>query len=298
MPEEGDTVMSDEIIDSVKAGNLDEVKKAIEGGLSINFKDSFFSDTLLHAAASAGHLDIVMYLVEAGADLLVKNGVDFTPIHLAARDGQLPVVKYLLDQLDDIEDRVLMDIINVAQMSVSGHPLIVEALYKFRMKVAKPSVDGLNENDSLLLVSSRNGDLDGVKKALDDGANIAQKCGKGMDAMIWASLRGNTTVVAELLGRGADINTTNDAGWTPIIQASAGGYQDLVMLLLEKGADVNKGTRFEETALMYAAREGYVEIVKLLLANGADKDAEDEDGVTARMLALRYQHSDVVELLE
>ncbi len=46
-------------------------------------------------AAVSGHLDVVKYLVEKGADVKAADNDGWTPLHWAAELGLLDVVKYL-----------------------------------------------------------------------------------------------------------------------------------------------------------------------------------------------------------
>ncbi|MGY5877206.1 MAG: ankyrin repeat domain-containing protein [Candidatus Thorarchaeota archaeon] len=289
---------SDELLTrSAESGDLDGVKQALKDGANIDAQEKTFSDTALHLAASKGHIEIVRFLLEQGANLLIENGVDMTPVHLAARDGHPEIIKVLLDSTDEFPSRVMNDVITVGQMSVSSSPYIVELLQKYRIKFVKPSVDHLDKADALLVTSAHDGVVAGVEKALSDGANIEVVGDRGLNSLLWACLRGRLEVVRLLLERGADINATNRVGWTPVLQASGGGHLEVVLLLLEKGADANKATEYSETALMFAAREGFIEIVKALLANGADTSISDDDGTTAYAFARKYGHSEVAELI-
>ena len=54
--------------------------------------------TLLMLAANCEHLEIVCWLVEAGANkeqTLIDNG--YTPLHMAVQQGNLDIVRLLID---------------------------------------------------------------------------------------------------------------------------------------------------------------------------------------------------------
>ncbi|PYH28881.1 ankyrin repeat domain-containing protein, partial [Aspergillus neoniger CBS 115656] len=57
---------------------------------------NFDGDQPIHLAAAGGHLQIVIRLVEMGADPNTSNRKGFTPLHLAAQAGHLEVVRELV----------------------------------------------------------------------------------------------------------------------------------------------------------------------------------------------------------
>jgi hypothetical protein len=107
--------------------------------------------------------------------------------------------------------------------------------------------------DNALIQAAHEGDLEGVKKALDQGArpNAAQKKSKweewfteknyeeGNTAMIYAAQRGSIEMLKLLLDKGADINQQSDDGVTPVMNAAHFLHKDAVQFLIEKGADLS-----------------------------------------------------------
>ncbi|MGD2072771.1 MAG: ankyrin repeat domain-containing protein, partial [Candidatus Thorarchaeota archaeon] len=210
-----------EILRAAEVGNLEGVKKAIEKGADINAQNEFFLESALHIASSKGFLEIVEFLVDYGADILLLNATDFTPIHLAARDGRIGVVELLLSKAERIPERILNDAMHVGQMSVDGDPRIVQMLENYRVKQAKPSTGSVENAEVALLEGAHDGDSEKVIAALEAGAQIEIVDNRGMTPIIWAALRGHLDVVKLLLEKGANINSTNWAGWTPLMQACA-----------------------------------------------------------------------------
>ena len=66
-----------------------------------------YGRTPLRWAAYMGHLPVVQYLCEEGADKEARNRNGMTQLHCAAQQGHLPVVQYLCEQAagKDVEDR-------------------------------------------------------------------------------------------------------------------------------------------------------------------------------------------------
>ena len=142
------------------------------------------------------------------------------------------------------------------------------------------------------------GNLDEVKRLLEEGAAVDVPDPDGRTALMWASFNGHTAVDALLLEHGAAIDAREMNGRTALMYASSGPFAATVGLLLEKGAEVNlQGTGEGFTALMTAAAEGQVEVVRVLLAYGADPDLEDVDGDTAESFATQNGHLKVVAML-
>ncbi|MFW9983019.1 MAG: ankyrin repeat domain-containing protein [Candidatus Thorarchaeota archaeon] len=288
---------------AAKEGDLDAVKDALENGADINSPDEDFRQSALHIAASEGHIEVVRHLIDNGADLLQMDGVDMTPLHLAARDGRTSIVELILSKVDKIPERILNDVIHVGSMSVYGKHEIVQILEDFRVAQVKPSTTESEETDSKLHESAEEGNLEGVKNALEEGANLNAIDGRGMKPIHWAALRGHKEIVSILLEKGADVNSTNFADWTPLMHASMEGHFEIVQILIQKGANVNSKTSVSGTALMFASGRGHKKIVEVLLEKGADPAIEiegtnEEDGMTALLYALRDGHVEIVEILQ
>ena len=65
-------------------GDLDRVKAAVSGGEDIDGRDSEWN-TALHEACRKGHVDIVKYLLDNGANTELTNIFDRTPLYLACK---------------------------------------------------------------------------------------------------------------------------------------------------------------------------------------------------------------------
>lgn len=75
---------------------LEVVKYLIEKG-GVNISKG------LHAAASAGELDTVQYLIENNADIDARNKSGQTPLICAAMNDKLDVVSHLVDCKADVQ---------------------------------------------------------------------------------------------------------------------------------------------------------------------------------------------------
>lgn len=86
---------------AVLSGNLEAVKQHIEAGTDINRKDAMSGSTPLMSAATFGKIAIVKALIEAKADLTIKNNDGGTALHNAAFFCQVEIVQLLIDAKAD-----------------------------------------------------------------------------------------------------------------------------------------------------------------------------------------------------
>ncbi len=116
-----------------------------------------------------------------------------------------------------------------------------------------------------LITRIEEGDVDGVKAALESGADSNERDKKG-SALAHAVSANNEKIVKMLLEAKADPNTSSRMSWTytsVLDEALSLGTKAIVKYLIEAGA------RPSRTALYRASKTGDIDIVKLLLAAGA-----------------------------
>lgn len=86
---------------AVMSGNLEVVKQHIEAGTDINAKEPFSGSTPLISAATFDKGDIAKALIDAGADLSLKNNDGSTALHAAAFFCRVEIVQMLIDAKAD-----------------------------------------------------------------------------------------------------------------------------------------------------------------------------------------------------
>ena len=281
------------------------------------------NDTALMKAAGQGHIEIVRFLVEQGADLDIRNRQEQNALMFAAAGGHLAVVVFLIDSGADVSP--------------------VGFLYSYEYGPFTP-----------LMWAAYNGHLDVVNLLLDYGEIIDVSGSPGF-ALGWAAYRGHLDVVNLLLEYGVQLNPgrplgkKRGSGTTALMLAAYGGQLEVVRFLLEKGADIHVYTAkwlsvqtglgtiyfqeiggnalmlaidqghaevvrlllehwmweysadgrddYGQTALMYAAAAGDLEMARLLLENGAPVNAQTDVGTTALMFAAAFGHAEMVRFL-
>jgi hypothetical protein len=134
---DSDTVAPDtSLTDAAVSGNVEAVRQHIEAGTDLNERNPGSGATALIAAASFGQNETATLLIEAGADLEVKNNEGSTALHTAAFLCREKIVKALLARGADRNARNNAG--STALDSVGGPFDDVKPIYDFIQGVLGP----------------------------------------------------------------------------------------------------------------------------------------------------------------
>ena len=155
--------------------------------------------TPMHVAALEGHSDILLLLVEHGADVDGQSISSDTPLHRASMEGRLEAGQFLLNCGADI------DVQN-------------------------------NSNNTALFHATARGHAEFARLLLERGAMIDARGNFGRTPLHWAAANGRTEVVRLLLDRGADPHVRDVHDHTPSHLGSRRGHCEIVELLPDSDA--------------------------------------------------------------
>jgi len=134
--------------------------------------------------------------------------------------------------------------------------------------------------DDALLQAARKGDLAGVKKSLDDGADVNGKSSYGASALSFAAEKGKVDIVKLLLDRGANVNVQDQFYKArPITWAVRNGHAEIVGLLLAHDA------LLPTEMLSAAISEKKMDVAAAIIASGKADVEMLEQAMTAAALA-------------
>ena len=70
----------------------------------LSYSVNRYRQTLLHIAASGGHVEMIKMLIDAKADATALDIDNRTPLHLAARNGRVEAVECLMQIICDLKE--------------------------------------------------------------------------------------------------------------------------------------------------------------------------------------------------
>ncbi|XP_047998051.1 ankyrin repeat and KH domain-containing protein 1-like isoform X4 [Leguminivora glycinivorella] len=249
------------LMEAASAGHVGVAKILLKHGAGINTHSNEFKESALTLACYKGHLDMVRFLLAAGADREHKTDEMHTALMEASMDGHVEVARLLLD--------------SGAQVSSVNMPT--------------------DSFESPLTLAACGGHVELAMLLLERGANIEEVNDEGYTPLMEAAREGHEEMVALLLGQGAAINAqTDETQETALTLACCGGFLEVADFLIKAGADAELGA---STPLMEASQEGHLELVRYLLNAGADVHAQTQTGDTALTYACENGHTDVADLL-
>ena len=161
---------------------------------------------------------------------------------------------------------------------------------------------GMQQENMIELVNTN--DIDGLKKALEKGANVNTQDKNKRNLLLLATINKQKEMAKLLVEKGADVNMQADNLDSPFLYAGASGQTELVRLYLANGARFDVFNRYNGSALIPACERGHVETVRLLVnTKGYPVDHVNRLGWTALMEAIvlgngTKKYQEIVQILK
>jgi ankyrin repeat protein len=286
-------------------GDLNLVKQAIEAGSNLDRYDWDLSYAPLGMAIDRGYLDIVEYLLKAGANPHCGS-ISTTALGLAAESGDTKIVQLLLARKVDVNTPIAADGWTALLAAVkNGHHSVVQLLVAANANV---NVWSRGETPVLLAAKCEEREIYNylyplvnttIRLCADrDGEQLLQSTHKRrirqqnrpVEKFIEMATEGNIDEVKRAIEIGIEIDELGSKGHTALMVAAYYGHQSIVKVLLESGANPNLLSDDRDlgsgmTALMLAVSSFFAsnrqQIAKILIAGGADVNQRGMGGKTA-----------------
>lgn len=245
--------------------------------------------------------DIILLLIQHGANIEARNALGETPLFSAIRSNQVKNAALLLENKANLnaidgfgrtpifhckDEACVLFLVKTMKVDVNStdlikgltplertsYPAVKRALIACGSKEdthTLPEVGDQEDSQSLFRAVSA-GDLVETKRLLAKNPQLThalQSSGHGW--VSWGNTplheTANVEVAAALLASGANINQKNYGDFTPLHSAARNGNTAMVRFLIEKGADIEARTLDFETPLYWAAIMGKADCITALL---------------------------------
>eukprot|EP00347_Sterkiella_histriomuscorum_P001332 403372439 len=199
--------------------------------------------SMVHKAASAGHAEILMLLLErTGIKPDLVNAQLATPLHLACKNNRESVAKFLIGCGVDVN----------MQDEHGQAPLLICCIH------------GHYDMATLIVESS-------IAGHTPEPLEVDLKDHRGLTSLNCAAIKGDLKLTKLLLERGgANLEESSPKGCTPLLYSARGGYHEVVRYLMERGASPLKQDTSGGTVLHHAIEKGQLEVLQVLIEHGVD----------------------------
>ncbi|KAL4874323.1 ankyrin repeat-containing domain protein [Aspergillus karnatakaensis] len=231
--------------------------------------------TALHQAILLNNGTALKILLDAGADLLITDAANNTPLLTAVNANNESAIKLLITA------------------HLQNHPTS-----SFEPEWTKALTHAVSTHPE----STCKALLESIQAHTTPDLNLNLQNAKDSTLHIAAGSRGDCTIIHLLVAFGANplpspSSTSPNPSLTLLTSAAAYGHTEAMKLALTYGINPNTPDPHGKTALHHAARTGNLEPVELLLAAGANINARCETGTTPLLLAVSMRKIAVARYL-
>ncbi|CAH2319958.1 E3 ubiquitin- ligase MIB2 isoform X2 [Pelobates cultripes] len=250
--------------------------------------------TALQVASHLGYIEVVKILLQANANIDLKDDEGDTALHYAAYGNQAAVIRVLLAKGADTE------LLNNAKFTAlyiavnKGFAEVVQVLC-----IPNTTINIQDSHGDTPLHCAITADFRSIIEILTEVPNIdfTVQNSQGFNLLHHSTLKGNIVAVRKILERARQlVDSKKEDGFTALHLATLNNHQEVAGVLIKEGrCDVNLRNNRNQSPLHLAVTQGHVNLVHLLLSEGADVNAEDEDGDTPMHIVFMRQHLELLE---
>ncbi|KAM7139423.1 E3 ubiquitin-protein ligase MIB2 isoform 1-T4 [Macrochelys suwanniensis] len=239
---------------SAHLGRVEVVKILLQANANIDLRDEE-GDAALHYAAFGNQAEVVRVLVSQGANADLLNNAKCSALYVAVNKGFTEIVRILCEHNCDVNLRDSFEDTPLHYAITADLKSIIEILAEV------PNIDFTVQNR------------------------------QGFNLLHHAALKGNKLAIKKILARARQlVDAKKEDGFTALHLAALNNHMEIAEILIKEGrCDVNLRNSRNQTPLHLAVTQGHMDLVQLLVREGSDVNAEDEDGDTAMHIVLERQ---------
>ncbi|XP_067950569.1 protein phosphatase 1 regulatory subunit 16A-like isoform X2 [Watersipora subatra] len=229
------------LLEAAARNDVNEVRALLEEGVNpdVANEDGL---TALHQCSIDDSEDMVLLLLEYGANVNAKDSELWTPLHAASTCANLRICQHLLSKdadtlavnadgnmpYDICEDEKTLEYI---ETEMARHGITQELIDETRLSTEKTMMQDMKEYER-------------------DGNDLTLwRDRTGATLLHIAAAYGYADVTSYLLSKRNDVNAMDSDGWTPAMAAACWGQVPVLELLAKNGADLEVKTRDNKTLI-------------------------------------------------
>lgn len=251
--------------------------------------------TPLHLACEQGHKELVLKLLDKGANPYIRNEEGNTALHIAAKEGHIEIMRILLTKssfaLDDTNNKGATPLLLAAE---SGK---IQALELMMTKGASPYIVDSAGNAIFHYAASNRIGSQMVKHLLTKSfqKNIFTVNNNHANVLHRASEKGVVQTLEFLTKLGFTPEDTDNSGNTALHYGAMGANTETVHYLLNHYANSDLMFALNDhgvTAFHLAASQFQIKTLKLFIKQGMPLDLPDQDGNTPLFYVLKNKNKE------
>jgi ankyrin repeat protein len=245
-----------QLIEAIECQDLQMVKSLISEGVKINYVNNSSSSTAIEAAARAGDIEIVKFLIEFKAD--PNKWYSCPPLVVSVDKGFIDIANLLIDSGANVN---VDPEFYLTPLSCATYLNSIDLVKKLINVGADVNIWGRESNPPLSLAISY-----GYKEIYEYMFPLVNLENRNIfiEEGVFLAIDGTLDEIDFLDSLDFDINCRNVYGATPLICAAQYGNESSVRKIIELGAEKTLEDNNGNTALFYAIERNRSEIIKLL----------------------------------
>jgi ankyrin repeat protein len=247
---------------------------------NVNHQTYDSESTPLHEAAAYEQPKCVERLLDAGADINIRNEYNATALDVAMEkvntceydDAERENVNEYKQCVNFLKSATEKQLAKFNSVNEKGRTALCEEIINGNKDRA---IWLINEGVDIDIVDERFGmtslmwavyKLPSIVSYIDLGnTDVNKRCSEtGVTALHLAAYKGRTGCIHRLIAVGARVNKKDKYGSTALHLAAYNGHENCVTLLLNRNADINAINKSKSTPLMWAWKNGHWRCAKLL----------------------------------
>jgi cytohesin len=254
---------------AIKSNDLAAIIRLHKEGASVTGQIDDHGSSPLHYAAAAGHVAVVSWLIEQGADVKVVDKTGVAALHRASKEGQIGAMELLLESGADVNVKNENGVAALHVAALRGHVAAMQLLCVEGANVNAVTLQG----HSPLYYAAGEGKQAAVEWLATHGALISVGDKNGITALHYTAQKGHVAIMDFLVSQGAQSPSEqfDPARTITIFSLPLSAFGPYPQGACVEALDTNG-----RTPLYLAVGEGHVAVLKFLVEKGADVNVVDK----------------------